>query len=61
MNPIIKLLIKQIEDSAVMIERAAKASDKVDMHYDTKIAVNAAFDHFHSAVSAVKSIVGELL
>lgn len=61
MNPLLKLLLKQIEDSAIVIERAAKTSEKIDMHWETKIQVNNTFDHFHSALTAVKHIVGELL
>lgn len=60
-NPLIKLLLKQIEDGSVMIERHIKSLEWMDMHYENKMRVFDAFDQFHSAVRIIKVLLEEAL
>lgn len=61
MNPLLKLLLKQMEENAVILEKYAKASDKANQHYEMPMHISDAFDHFHTGLSLVKDILKELL
>jgi hypothetical protein len=58
-HPAIKFILKQMEDGAVIVEWVAK---RKEIHtYDQQRDLDAAFNSLHSALSAVKRVVEELL
>lgn len=62
MNPLLKFMLKQLEDNAVIIEKATKSGNLMEgLNYDKKYYVGEAFDTLHHGIRAVKSVLEEIL
>ena len=71
MNPLIKVIIKQLEDGAAVLEKQVKPmvdyyteagnlSTKTGVIKDADAITNTAFDELHHSLGIIKSIVWEL-
>ncbi|MNG04713.1 hypothetical protein D3C84_878640 [compost metagenome] len=70
-NPLIKVILKQLEDNAVVIEKQVKpivnyhSTDgmlitKTGVMKDADAITNTAFDQLHHSIGVIKTIVLEL-
>jgi hypothetical protein len=57
-NPLLKYLVKQVEDNGVMLEKYMKSKREwLDSDYENEYKLVSAFNDFHSVVCHIKNIL----
>lgn len=61
MNPLLKFIIKQIEENACVVESQISRSEWAWSRVENKVEAAETFNQLHAALKVVKTIVEEIL